>query len=525
MFNYDHTAALSTRQFFQHYRDKFPILGIIIGGYDGDTPYDSFENLQVFRVHCYSSQSRVVAKDSRQKFLSIPVATDIKFRVIKGHTKVGNVQELATILKEHELPVLVSIACLPQHDVHIGRSRYQVHELGNLVIEKTYTDHYLMLNCIDSASLKLNPNINLAALSDDLEAAPITGFKLKGHEDFQKFLKELEKQAHELVYDMSMGNPEFIEYASSAEVRVATSFRKDEINDPSYETIRPPLPYRDRRESKKESVHAAKDNGNEKTEISENVHIGMPISKHLDLNKNTRNDTEVGPKQLGTERETFDRNKHKVHEPMLPAVIRKNISTASHSNDESSLEKFISVNNNVPYQNLLVGRATVRPFLPEAADQTSLNAFSKAMVKISTDKGCAMKNSAEFADEAEDHVYSVIYEEQSRVQHSASKPLTRDLYCDLFSQACQEETQGQVQVPSEEQTKLMLEVKRLTIKEVGEVLEKLCLGKYREKFESNQIDGEILSCLSLEDFVNEMKLTKIEAVKLDRFVRGGHVPK
>ncbi len=42
-------------------------------------------SFQVVRIHTWDRQSRVIAKDTRGRFLSIPISFPIKFKVIKNN--------------------------------------------------------------------------------------------------------------------------------------------------------------------------------------------------------------------------------------------------------------------------------------------------------------------------------------------------------------------------------------------------------------------------------------------------------
>ena len=68
-------------------------------------------------------------------------------------------------------------------------------------------------------------------------------------------------------------------------------------------------------------------------------------------------------------------------------------------------------------------------------------------------------------------------------------------------------------------------VKDMTIAEVATALRQLRLGDYVKAFQENCIDGQILSELSVDDFVRELKMRRLEAVRLDKFVKQGHVPR
>jgi hypothetical protein len=71
----------------------------------------------------------------------------------------------------------------------------------------------------------------------------------------------------------------------------------------------------------------------------------------------------------------------------------------------------------------------------------------------------------------------------------------------------------------------LISVKAMSINEIGEHLKSLKLEQYTEVFKENQIDGLILANLSVEDLQNELGLRKIEAIRLNKFVTAGHIPR
>ena len=99
-FQYDEAKDVNAKEFFGLYRDNFPMMAVVREGY-----YGSYDTSQVFRIHGYTSQPRVVALDSSEarkqshKYLTIPVETPIKLRVVKGHKTLGEIQDLETIIE------------------------------------------------------------------------------------------------------------------------------------------------------------------------------------------------------------------------------------------------------------------------------------------------------------------------------------------------------------------------------------------------------------------------------------------
>ena len=80
-------------------------------------------------------------------------------------------------------------------------------------------------------------------------------------------------------------------------------------------------------------------------------------------------------------------------------------------------------------------------------------------------------------------------------------------------------------VPDETEQKPVFSISNLTIDDLAGALKTLKLDKYSEVFRDNDIDGEILSSLTVEDLVKELGMGKLEAVRLHKFAESGHVPK
>lgn len=64
----------------------------------------------------------------------------------------------------------------------------------------------------------------------------------------------------------------------------------------------------------------------------------------------------------------------------------------------------------------------------------------------------------------------------------------------------------------------------LSVKDVGDILKKLKLGKFVKRFKSEMIDGEILTDLTRNILINEFNFSHIEAIRLEKFIASGHVP-
>lgn len=64
-----------------------------------------------------------------------------------------------------------------------------------------------------------------------------------------------------------------------------------------------------------------------------------------------------------------------------------------------------------------------------------------------------------------------------------------------------------------------------SMRDIEQVLRVLRLDKYIERFRSEMIDGEILAELNVEDLQSEFSFSKLEAMRLFKYIEKGHIPK
>ena len=113
--------------------------------------------------------------------------------------------------------------------------------------------------------------------------------------------------------------------------------------------------------------------------------------------------------------------------------------------------------------------------------------------------------------------YLKVIQDGIKVEHSqdsktSSETKTRDTKEKLQSENASKELKKQ-------------DVAKMTIAELGESLKALQLDKHVKTFREQMIDGAIVQDLTMDDFVKEFKLTKLEALRLTKFIDTGHIPK
>ncbi|XP_060569704.1 uncharacterized protein LOC132728110 isoform X1 [Ruditapes philippinarum] len=607
MFEYDETKKLNLRQFLTRYKDQFPMLIVIIGGHYGETKFDCYDNFQVLRIHCYTAQPRVIAEDSRlnpryrKGYITIPVDTSINYRVIKGHTKLGNPQPLGELLEQNDrLPLLVQMACDPQYPIRVGNNRHMARDFGHIMIKEKYMEHFYMMNAIDGVDLNMNKLICMACLCEDLEATPVTGFKYGSKEEFDEFCRKLSKDVAESgeVYDRSKGNEDYSEYSfdemryllqiSDSSSGLLTDDIEAEVSDSEsddYEEVPPELPSRNplppRRSRGKKKVIISPES-NKQTPKSPNS-PKSPKSHHKDskgpfgfLKKKNRheienkreketkqsNDDFIPPTSIPKSDKPKETNLHdtitaaandrphvKIAHAPIPA-IRPLPSTQGDIKAE-----YVTLASQRTYINTQVGRATVKPmpkttnviqeqtYLPmdkgeiyedeeyeTFADipkmETKLSSPFTANSKVSPlvselqHKITQKSNQIPEAEEDEDDNYEVVGDPDNE-GYMIPQQLTHQ--SPITSQG--HNKNGPKDSKAGHTYANEFDVTSLSMSEVSESLNELGLDKYAKEFKENKIDGEILASLSVEDFTKELGMKKLEAIRLHKFAKSGHIPK
>ena len=61
---------------------------------------------------------------------------------------VGEAESLKSILAQHQLPVLVKMACDRSYRVKVGQDWKTAGDLGNLLIMKYFEEKFMMIHCL-----------------------------------------------------------------------------------------------------------------------------------------------------------------------------------------------------------------------------------------------------------------------------------------------------------------------------------------------------------------------------------------
>ncbi|KAK6186818.1 hypothetical protein SNE40_006089 [Patella caerulea] len=195
-------------ELYERYHDKLPIVVIVTIGHYAEIDIETFGSEQIFRVAKVSRQPRVIARDKEGRYLTLPVNIAIKFRVVKGYKKVGEIQTLKEIVEENNTPIQVQFALdAKHHSFRIGSSDASIYTFGNIVITEVYEEKYFLVNALNSAVLY--PTYMLIPVYlKEVSFARVTKVRDGTKQDWKNLLIGLDKAAENFKYDITDGNKE-----------------------------------------------------------------------------------------------------------------------------------------------------------------------------------------------------------------------------------------------------------------------------------------------------------------------------
>ena len=520
-------------------------MAIITEGYYGDTKFDCYDSYQVFRIHGYTSQPRVVAVDSSEarkqshKYLTIPVDTPVKFRVVKGHQTVLGVQDLETILEENQLPVLIQAACDKKYRVKVwgkhGSEWKMVGDFGNLLITKHFEECFMMMQCLYTQDLNISGYVNLLALTPEITMTAITGFA-KGtgtDNDFQAYLKklveiteeEMKKYKHdknEHSYDMKRGNPDWAFCFLETESLATGSGGETSDYAPlvPFEEVFPDTGPPPALPPRKGQVRA-EGQGQSKTEYHSSV-VGLETAEGTEAIYE-----EIDPDYILDDAETTA----KVKPDSLKQKKTKSKAETKRSQKKKGKE-FAHLEESIK-RRLEEQKCTEAPY----KIATKVNVQSDAKNPETTNDMEAKTAKLNYAEDTRKSKTTNVSDDESRyvplkrsaqesgylkVIHDGSK-VAQSHDSNMYADPKARESKAKSEITAKGLTKL--DVAKMTIAELGESLMALKLDKHVKTFKEQLIDGAIVQDLTVDDFVKEFKLTKLESLRLAKFVATGHIPK
>ncbi|XP_050394815.1 uncharacterized protein LOC126812429 [Patella vulgata] len=207
------SEALSIRNVYEKFAHRLPVIIQVKQGHYGDIDIDTYSTGHVMRIHSYSKQRRVVARDTHGRHLSFPVNYPIKFRVARTQKKAGREQSLRDIIDQNTLPVRIEL-CLPPpgYSLHIGESIKQIETIGTLHLTNFYDETYLLANSINEGQLD-REILYVPIYLQNLVVAVVSGIEGQPRSVFSTFQREMDEAVNDISYEVAGGNTDIAVYS------------------------------------------------------------------------------------------------------------------------------------------------------------------------------------------------------------------------------------------------------------------------------------------------------------------------
>ncbi|ESP02651.1 hypothetical protein LOTGIDRAFT_171851 [Lottia gigantea] len=207
--------SLTVRGVFERNQYSFPVLLQVTQGHHGDIDLDTYSTGHIMRIHTYSKQRRVVAKDNQGRQFSIPVNYKIKFRLSKNSKK-GKECTLTEIVENNTLPVKVELCTPPPgYSLHIGQNIKNFESFGELNLLETYDETYLLANSIVEGSMD-SEVLFVPIYLKSIVVSMICGMEGCSESEYMTFLEHLNRSADAIHFDTHGGNDDIAVYSSSS---------------------------------------------------------------------------------------------------------------------------------------------------------------------------------------------------------------------------------------------------------------------------------------------------------------------
>ncbi|KAL4218084.1 hypothetical protein ACF0H5_022821 [Mactra antiquata] len=462
-------------EFHNMFYDKLPKFVKISQGYFGDIAADVFDRDQVLRIEAASKQQRVIAKmkfkANQERLLSIPATFAEKLCVVK-HGKVGKEKYLQNILMDHHLPLTVRFP--KDRTITVGYSSLHTSLIPNMELTNTFDEVYLLGNFIVEGVLHCDV-VPVPLYLSQLRLALITGIKDQPEYKWKGYQEGVARTCATVEYDLSFGNPNIAEYDPSAIHSDATySYVEPCVYSNIVSIIQRPVRRNISVEEKDKGSGAQNDDQDLYEEIQNTSHskpdpipsiststFAKELKSRLKSTKNKKaSDLTADAKE----------EKHGGPPPIAPKP-------KIHLHDDGA------------------------PVLPKRREKSQI---------------CVMAN-------VPDNHYSNDVP-RTIVKPSISKPEEPPIVDYPAKQVDEDSntvTADNVAMPN---VKTADDVSKLTIDEVSVCMNRLGLGQYEKAFRDEMVDGALLNLLDKDMLREDFGMKGVEAIRLMKFVKDGHIP-
>ncbi|KAL3847562.1 hypothetical protein ACJMK2_018465 [Sinanodonta woodiana] len=228
----------SLGEFYEAYKDKLPTVVMVTQGFCGEILAETLDYGLVLRIDRIFRQQRVIAVRlndhcTEESTYSFPVDYPVKFCLDEGlYENEGH--SLGEILEQRKLPVNVQFA--RKQFIKVGNSMSSTSHFSTLRLTNVFDELYLLGNLV--AGYELDPQIvQIPMYLSAVKFSEVTGLKGKNKSDWTQLQNKLDYTATQMDFDAFSGNPEIAKYKSNDLSKLVP--KENVIHDLAYENFEP----------------------------------------------------------------------------------------------------------------------------------------------------------------------------------------------------------------------------------------------------------------------------------------------
>ncbi|XP_052252024.1 uncharacterized protein LOC127858783 isoform X2 [Dreissena polymorpha] len=532
--NTDYTVA----EFYERFVHELPQVVMISQGFFGDIVEDTFDREMIIRIQTVSRQRRVVARadmGDHSKLISIPLTYPEKVCVVKKN-KLSKDQTIKEVLDGYSLPCNVQFP--KDRTISVGGQTINTNHIPKLQLQKSFDEMYLLGNFIMDGVM--GPEVvHVPLYLSQLRMTRVTGLKNTTQQKWRGYLEELARFSSYLNYEQEYGNQGIAQYDATAvhsdtvysyvEPRlysnIASVFQHRRLNpiDNSSNIHKDEAQHED---IKYEEIGMKRESGlyHEIADHHQPRLATFGIRDAHDMSLQSHKALEVQPQKPANVTQVHNQNKD-----LVASVTAQSLGQAHENLKSTGPEARASQQPNkspapVPTVRVQspvgikprrsppeIPKTQESPHLPERLPRTPLQTLASTEHKLAISSNDLPRTSIlPFRREPKDA--------KERKQICSSKPGQQSHTLHLT------ETSGRVKehLPTVYDS---IDVKKLSINDVCGYLKVLRLEKYESIFREDMIDGALLAELSKDNFEKEFGMTVLEAVRILKFAKEGHLPR
>ncbi|XP_070534421.1 uncharacterized protein [Ptychodera flava] len=460
----------SLKKFTKNY--KLPQIVKVMSGWCGNDEKETISSGQILRVARKFNQTRVVAEDGFGRHISIPKDYRLKFNVLPIRKDVNKTYTIEEILNGFTLPQHIQFAKEESVFVKDGGKKKSETPFGVLKLLRTHEVGYLVCNSMNLEGIVKQPLI----LPMYITVEVVVGEGLekgtkKQWEDYQR-LRTQAVESHVNLRD-AKGNADISIYGTAAVKRGANSTEKTDM----YEEVEPKIV----RISTEKDQHREREVDEESATRDARQDV-IDVADYCDMDEG-----EKIPPAIKRRTSSLSSGKYAPLVAELSQYQRWSQTSLKYSPPEQAGE---------PTYDTVEKDEEVRsaPPLPAKPRHSSMSAASRCVINPAYVK------------------YGQAKPLPGLPPKTAAQPKPAVNATQLQSESAEAAVSNSMQFPSD--------VRGLTVEQVCQCLRDLNLGQYADDFRENDVDGDFMYSLTPEIMQDGLGMSRLHAVKLDKFTSG-----